>query len=193
MYVKWKRSSEWACRSIGALTGVGWDMKRRSAGILALFLLLLPTVSAKAQEKPRLDEPVQAHPEGDEAIGRLRSPYCPGLMLEVCPSPQAKMLRDTLQVMAQGGASSDSLVGWMLARYGEEYRAVPQARGSGLLAWLIPPLALIAGLVVVALTLRRFRAEPEEEMTPAPPLTAEDESVLAKALEEMHAAEEIPF
>ncbi len=71
--------------------------------MVALFLLVLPAIPLRAQEPPRLDEPVQAHPEGDAAIDRLRSPFCPGLMLEVCPSPQAKLLRDTLQVMAQSG------------------------------------------------------------------------------------------
>jgi cytochrome c-type biogenesis protein CcmH/NrfF len=114
-------------------------------------------------------------------------------MLEVCPTAQAKMLRDTLQLMAQGGADSDSLVSWMLGMYGEEYRAVPQARGSGLFAWLMPPLALIAGLIAVGLALKHFRAGREADAPAAPSLTAEEESALARALQEMKAAEETPF
>ena len=85
-------------------------MKRSwNIGIFALFLLL-PVVSAGAQQVITLDEPVQPHPEGDAAIDGLRSPYCPGMMLETCPSPQAKLLRDSIQQMAWEGASSDSLV-----------------------------------------------------------------------------------
>ena len=167
-------------------------MKRRILNILA-FSLLLPLVSSQAQETSRLDEPVQTHPEGDAAIDRLKSPYCPGMMLEVCPSPQAKILRDTLQVMAHEGASSDSLVGWMLAMYGEEYRAVPQTRGSGLWAWLMPPFALIGGLLLVVVALRQFRARRETGLPLAVPLSEEDESILAQALQELKAAEEVPF
>jgi len=168
-------------------------MKHRWLSRIALFLLLVPVGGVTAQEAPRLDEPVQAHPEGDAAIDRLKSPFCPGMMLEVCPSPQAKLLRDTLQVMAHDGATTDSLVSWMLGAYGEEYRAVPQARGSGLWAWLMPPFALLSGLLMVVVALRHFRSRQTSDTVGTDPLSEEDESVLAAALEELKAAEEVPF
>ena len=168
-------------------------MKRSRITTVALFLLILPGISVAAQEPRQLDEPVQEHPEGDAAIGRLRSPFCPGLMLEVCPTTQAKLLRDSLQMMAQGGAPADSLVSWMLANHGEEYRAVPQARGSGLWAWIMPPFALLVGLFSVVLALRHFRARRDADPPVVRPLSEEDESVLASALEELKAAEEVPF
>ena len=168
-------------------------MKRWGIRFFAVMMMSFQVVSLGAQEPQRIDEPVQAHPEGDAAIDRLRSPFCPGLMLEVCPSPQAKLLRDTIQVMAQGGASADSLVSWMLANYGEEYRAVPRARGSGLWAWLMPPLALLGGLVAVVVALRHFRARRESDPPSLEPLSEEDETVLASALQELKAGEEVPF
>ena len=168
-------------------------MTRSILKTIAVLFFVFPAFSVGAQEPPQLDEPVQAHPEGDVAIGRLRSPFCPGLMLEICPSPQAKMLRDTLQLMAKGGAPADSLVSWMLANYGEEYRAVPQTRGSGLWAWLMPPLALLAGLFSVVVALRHFRARRDADPPVVSPLSEEDESVLASALQELKAAEEVPF
>ncbi len=146
-----------------------------------------------AQEASRLDEPVQPHPEGDAAIGRLRSPYCPGMMLEVCPSPQAKFLRDSIQAMAWNGASADSMVGWMLANHGEEYRAVPRASGSGLWAWLMPPFALLAGLVAVALALQHFRTRRADGPEGSAELSQEDESILQDALKELKDSEEIAF
>ncbi len=165
----------------------------RAAVVLSL---LVPSAWAGAQQVPRLDEPVQPHPEGEAAIDRLRSPFCPGQMLEVCPSPQAKLLRDTIQLMAHQGASSDSLVAWMLANYGEEYRAVPLARGSGLWAWMMPPLALLGGVLAVAVALRHFRARGEGERGGRPggeSLSPEEELALAAALEELKASEEVPF
>ncbi len=160
---------------------------------LCLFVVLLSAGGVGAQERPRLDEPIQPHPEGEEAINRIRSPYCPGLMLEVCPTTQAKLLRDTIQMMAWEGASSDSILSWMLATHGEEYRAVPEARGSGLWAWVMPPLALVAGLVIVTLVLRHFRARTEESHSPLEELSEEDESELEAALEELKSSEEVPF
>ena len=170
-------------------------MRYRTSIAVALSLLLLAGGNAGAQDGPAVLEPIQAHPEGDAAIKRLRSPYCPGLMLEVCPTATAKMLRDSLQTLAHEGAPADSIVAWMLANHGEEYLAVPRTRGSGLFAWLVPPVALLAGLAFVFLALRYFKSGGGAD--PSPPqrksLSAEDESVLAEALEELKAAEEVPF
>jgi len=166
-----------------------WFFER---GILAFFVLL-PVVSAGAQQAPRLDEPVQPHPEGDAAIDRLRSPFCPGMMLETCPSPQAKILRDSIQMMAWEGASSDSLVTWMLGAYGEEYRAVPRAAGSGLWAWIMPPLALLGGLIGVAMVLHHLRSRREALPEGLREISVEDESVLQAALEELKDSEEVAF
>lgn len=150
-----------------------------------------------AQERPRLEEPVQPHPEGNRAIGRLLSPYCPGLMLEVCPSPQAKLLRDTLQRMAHQGMTADSLVEWMLATYGEQYRAVPQAKGIGLWAWIMPPLLLVSGVALLVFVLRRFRERARQgagaEIGRDGSLSPEEERELKEALEELEASEERPF
>jgi cytochrome c-type biogenesis protein CcmH/NrfF len=168
-------------------------MRRRWQGGLFVFFLLFSVFPVSGQEAPKLDEPVQPNPEGDAAIDRLRSPFCPGMMLETCPSPQAKLLRDSIQEMAWAGASADSIVEWMLANHGEEYRAVPLARGSGLWAWLMPPLALLAGVIIVALALQHFRSR-QEDVTPVPDsISSEDESALEAAMEELKKSEEVSF
>ena len=150
-------------------------------------------IPALGQETRPGVEPIQPHPEGDAAISQLKSPYCPGLMLEVCAHPDSKALRDSLQAKAHEGLPSDTLVAWMLGTYGEEYRAVPQARGSGLLAWVIPPAVLVGGLLAVVVALRQFRRRRPALEKAAGPLSEEDESVLAAALQELKAAEEVPF
>jgi cytochrome c-type biogenesis protein CcmH len=161
-------------------------------GILAVSTLLLAG-AAGGQQAPRLDEPVQPHPEGDAAIDRLKSPFCPGMMLEVCPSPQAKLLRDSLQAMAWSGATADSLVEWMLANHGDQYRAVPRVAGTGLWAWIMPPLALLGGFIVVAMALQHFRARRETGEETRGQISSEDESVLEEALKELRDSEEVPF
>lgn len=168
-------------------------MRRRWQNVLLGSFLLFSVGPILGQQVPRLDEPVQPHPDGEAAIDRLRSPYCPGMMLETCPSPQAKILRDSLQMLAWEGASADSLVDWMLTNHGEEYRAVPRARGSGLWAWLMPPLALVGGIIIVALVLQHFRARRQEDEEPPEDLSSEDESALQEALEELKRSEEVTF
>ncbi len=174
--------------SVSAVGGAGLEATQRPVQLPAQR-----QAQRQAQVTPGLDEPIQPHPTGDAAIQQLRSPFCPGLMLEVCPTTQAKLLRDSLQMMAWDGASSDSIIDWMLTSYGEEYRGVPLTSGGGLWAWLMPPIVLLAGFLAVAVALRHFRRTQEVHPSPATPLSEEDETILAAALQELRASEEVPF
>lgn len=170
-----------------------WIMPWFLKGGTLTLLVFLSVVSVAAQQAPRLDEPVQPHPEGNAAIGRLKSPFCPGMMLEVCPSPQAKLLRDSIQAMAWNGTTADSLVEWMLANHGEQYRAVPRVSGTGLWAWIMPPLALLAGFIIVAMALQHFRARRAAQEETRIEISSEDETLLEEALKDLRDSEEVTF
>ncbi|NNM31815.1 MAG: hypothetical protein HKO53_02045 [Gemmatimonadetes bacterium] len=123
------------------------------------------------------------NPEATEAIGKIRSPFCPGLMLEICPTAQAEALRDSIQAMAETGLTADSVVELVVAQYGEEYRAYPKRSGAGLVAWIVPPLALVLGLGAVILVLRHLR-EPESQ-TVHEGLSDQDEERIREAMAAM--------
>ena len=128
------------------------------------------------------------HPEASEAISRLRSPFCPA-MLEVCTSGDAEVLRDSLQAWALAGMSADSLVEWMIATYGEEYRALPEASGSGLLAWVVPPMAMLLGLGLVVIALKRL-VGPARAVAGNEAITDDERKRLDAALAELEEMEE---
>ncbi len=142
---------------------------------------------ASAQETA----PHQVHPEAREAIAKIRSPYCPGQMLEVCPSWQAAELRDSIDQMARDGLPADSLVELVVAAHGEEYRALPKRTGTGLLAWVMPPAALLMGLAVVVVVLRRLRGGAVAGEGTAGDISEEDRERLDAALAELEAMEEM--
>lgn len=171
---------------------VGRAIRRLSRTLLLWALLAAgPGLAASsAQVSSGGREPIQPHPEAEEAIDRLKSPFCPGQMLEVCPSPQAARLRDTLHSLGHRGVDSDSLVSMVLATYGEEWRAVPQRQGKGLWAWVVPPAALLLGVAVVLVALRGFRrAGAFSDADPRPGLSEQDRTRVDEALHELEEAE----
>ncbi len=175
--------------SPGALGRGGWRAVVGAA--LAAALGSLPG-SATAQDAapPAQDETVaqDLHPDAREAISKIRSPFCPGLMLEVCPTREAQALRDSIQAGAEAGVDADGLVERVVALHGEEYRAFPKPSGAGLLAWLMPPLALVAGLAVVVVALRRLLAPGTREAGAG--LSDEERGRIEAALEAFDASEE---
>lgn len=163
--------------------------------LFAIWLGVVPGVPAEAAvaQDPTADEPPQASPttvhrEARRAISELRSPYCPGLMLEVCPSPPAADLRDSIDVLARRGLSADSIVERVIATYGEEWRAVPRREGTGWWAWLMPPAVLLLGVLVIVIVLARRRRTVH---TPAgrPDPSEQDADKLRRALDQLDESE----
>ena len=130
---------------------------------MALAILIgigFASAPLSAQIPDGVEGAFQPHKEAEKAISGLLSPYCPGLMLEVCPSATAAALRDSIQALALQGRTSKELVAWMLGNHGEKYRAIPERSGAALWAWLMPPLAILFGLLSVILVVRRLRGAP---------------------------------
>ncbi|HEX5872130.1 MAG TPA: cytochrome c-type biogenesis protein CcmH [Longimicrobium sp.] len=132
----------------------------------------------------------EARKTADAAIARLRSPYCPGLMLEVCPSTPAEALRDSIRVAAAQGQSAEAIVEDVLARHGEEWRAVPKRSGAGLLAWLILPLALVVGGLVLWGRIKVMRSQGPAPAAAGGTMSEEERTRLAAALREFEHAED---
>ncbi len=167
--------------------------------VRGLACLVVMVLAAQAQplvaqgQDEALRGPIEPHPVADEAIARLKSPYCPGQMLEVCTSYTGALLRDSIQAMAREGWTTDELVDWVLANHGEEYLAYPDASGTGLLAWLVPPAAILLGILAVVTALRYMRRGAPPEDTASIELSAEEEERLREAMKEIDAAEEPAF
>lgn len=150
------------------------------------FLVFADVAPAVGQvsDEPALSTETRAI--ADRAQGRIRSPFCPGLMLEVCPSPDAADLRDTIRVWADKGVTADSIVALVVAQYGEEYRGYPQTEGKGWLAWLVPPGAILLGILAIAAALKHLRRSGEARELP---VTEADAEEVRRALREMEDAE----
>ena len=166
---------------------------RWCSGLASAVVACLLIIAPAALDAQDVSLPQTQHPEAEKAIAVLKSPYCPGLMLEVCTSLQGAALRDSLQVMAEEGGTADELVDWVLANHGEQYLAYPEASGTGLLAWLVPPGAILLGILVVVGTLRYMRGSAPPEETPNAELSEAEEDRLREALRDMDSAEEPVF
>jgi cytochrome c-type biogenesis protein CcmH len=111
-------------------------------------------------------------------------------MLATCSSPGAAAIRDSIQKMAEGGLAADSIIEAVLAQYGQQWRATPPSDGTGLWAWLVPPVVLALGLSMVGVVLARRERSPEAATATAAPSTEDDRRLrdAMRALDEEEAA-----
>lgn len=89
--------------------------------------------------------------------------------------------RQKLLSMVNAGKSDSDILATFVAEYGQRVLMKPPAEGFNLLGWLMPFIAIVAGLALVWLVIRRFRrplamAGPE----PDPALMAQIEKDMDK-------------
>lgn len=145
---------------------------------LALFSLALLAGSAGAV--------IETYEFSDPALqlryqllsSELRCPKCQNQNIADSNAPIAKDLRKLLYQQLEAGASDEEILDYMVARYGEFVRYRPSFNSATAVLWLAPALLLLAGIVILALTLRNRRARPSG--TPA--LDTEDEQRLRDLL-----------
>ncbi len=120
-------------------------------GLLLAPLLMLATASMAAAAPEDL---------ANEVAAEIASPFCPGVSLHDCPSAAAADLRATIATWADAGWSRDRIMAKLESEFGPSIRAVPPGRGRGLVAWLLPVLAIVAGGAVALTSARRWTQKP---------------------------------
>jgi cytochrome c-type biogenesis protein CcmH len=83
-------------------------------------------------------------------------PIC-GTLLELAESPQAKREKVYVARLVAEGKSKAEIKDALVAQYGPEVLALPKASGFDLSAYLVPVLVLLVAIVVVTLSVARWR------------------------------------
>jgi len=114
----------------------------------------------------------------------LKCPVCHDLSAADSPAPVAQQMRAQITEQLRAGRTPDQIRADFVASYGEWILLSPPQRGLGLLPWVAPGLLGIAGLALLAITLRRWSrphaAEPAGAT--AAGLSAADRRILDQAL-----------
>jgi cytochrome c-type biogenesis protein CcmH len=116
-----------------------------TALVLAGFGMLLVGGVAQAD---RLDD------ETRRIAKQLRCPICESVSVADSPAELAVQMRGVIRSKLEAGHSEQQIVDYFVAAYGDSVLLEPPRRGLGLLAWVGPLVALMAGALVLGVVLR---------------------------------------
>ncbi len=107
--------------------------------------------------------PQESHDRAQRIVHSVLSPFCPGRLLSDCPSTSARELKEKILQKISEGASDESVYEFLYATYGDDIRSTPSTSGIGAIAWFMPAVFVLGGLVliIVWLSFRRNKATPE--------------------------------
>lgn len=132
--------------------------------------------------------PALASPQdvANDVADEIMSPYCDGVTLHDCVSPAAAELRTRILRWAEAGWSKERIIDHLTSddQWSDVIRAAPPTEGTGLLAWIIPGVAVAAGLTGLVLVARAW-SKRRSLQPPKPPLSAADKSRLDQELAQL--------
>lgn len=136
-------------------------------GIVALggFLLVAPLRAQAPADVPTAT--ISADADAQQLFREVMSPFCPGLTLADCPSPNAFTLRDEIRARLAGGDSRQVIGDELVAKYGAAILADPSDTPIGTIVWGVPFVLSALGATGLAWFLRRAVARTAHEPPPA--------------------------
>ena len=146
-------------------------MKRTVAVTLFLWLILGGQALATPEDV------------ANEISEKIMSPYCPGVTLHDCASGAAADLRSDIAGWAEDGWSRERILNHLEAEFGDSIRATPPSSGAGLIAWLLPALAVLVGGIAVTLVVSAW-SKKRSPSAPAP-ISGDDRKRLEAELKEL--------
>lgn len=159
-------------------------MLRQASRPLAVVLLLFLIAASSAVARAALQAPKATVQEVAE---RLTCQCGCGLTVANCSNPTCGFsvpLRHQINVMLNEGMTADQIVAFFQHKYGDKILSSPPAKGFNLLAWVMPFVAILAGMGLIAIAMLRWRrAETPLAPTPAPGGGAHVDSSLRSRLE----------
>jgi cytochrome c-type biogenesis protein CcmH len=144
-------------------------MWRAAWGVACLGMLAGGAARAGAQVAPSGPAAVPASaPPSDSALdartadvaSHLRCPICQGLSIQDSPSQLAQQMRALVREQLAAGKSPSEVRAYFVSRYGEWILLEPRPVGFNLTVYAIPVVAVLAGLALITVAVRRWTRQP---------------------------------
>jgi cytochrome c-type biogenesis protein CcmH len=116
--------------------------------------------------------------------GKLMAPCCGGTTLAEHYSGPAQQMKREIRDLLTEGRTDQEILDHYVAQYGNTILAMPPPRGFNALAYVLPFLLLVAGVVGLLAAMRRWQraAQPPASTTPASEVEPEYAERIARAL-----------
>lgn len=129
----------------------------------ACALLLAAALSAASATAAATVDERTVH----EIASQLRCVVCQSLSVADSPSETAHQMRGIIRERLAAGETPEQVKAYFVDKYGLWILLSPPRQGFSLLVWVVPFAALAAGLVVVAVLVRRWTRPRSAEAPPA--------------------------
>lgn len=130
-------------------------MKKRLVSIVFFALLLLSLnvhIALAEGDISWQQDSVPRQPTDDEVNAVAKQLYCPvceNIPLDVCPTLACEQWRGVIRDKLAAGWDEEQIKTYFVNQYGDRVLATPPVRGLNWLVYIIPPVVILAGIVLL--------------------------------------------
>jgi len=137
--------------------------RTRLSSSALLVLLLGIAVAVQMPQTVHAQEPTPSDDEVNRIAHQLYCPVCENTPLDVCPTEACRQWRDLIRRQLAEGWSESRIQQYFVDQYGARVLAEPPRTGLNWLVYILPPLIILAGVVMLFRSLRAWTVPDLEE------------------------------
>ncbi len=135
--------------------------------LLVCGTVLVLTGAAFLTRKVSAQAPTPSDDQVNAIASQLFCPVCENTPLDVCPTTACHQWRELIRQMLAEGKSPSAIKQYFVDYYGARVLSEPPVTGINWLVYIVPPVAFIAGAILLFLAFRTWkRMEKEPAMGP---------------------------
>jgi cytochrome c-type biogenesis protein CcmH len=94
----------------------------------------------------------------NEVARQLYCPVCENISLDVCPTQACAQWRDLIKEKLEAGWTTAQIKDYFATQYGDRVLPEPPKKGLNWLVYILPPVMIIAGIMLLWLIVNRLQA-----------------------------------
>ncbi len=141
-------------------------------GVLLILLVASPVLAQETT--PDIPNDGISDDEVNAIAKDMFCPVCENVPLDVCPTQACAQWRELIRQRLGEGWSEQQIKDYFVQQYGDRVLAEPPRTGLNWLIYVIPPIIVLAGLVIVVQVLRTWKAQTIQAARNAPPTLDDD-------------------
>jgi len=137
------------------------NIKILLACILAVLFAVMLVEAVSAQQPTPSDDQV------NQIAKQLYCPVCENIPLDVCPTTACAQWRELIREKLADGWTEQQIKDYFVLQYGDRVLGTPPAKGINWLVYLVPPIAILAGVYILFRAIRSWKRPVQtDNMTP---------------------------
>ncbi|MDX9991520.1 MAG: cytochrome c-type biogenesis protein CcmH [Anaerolineales bacterium] len=128
--------------------------------VLLFIFALLASFAIHGAAAAQSPNPTPSDNEVNQIARDLYCPVCENTPLDVCPTQACAQWRELIRLKLSEGWTEAQIKQYFVDQYGARVLSSPPTEGFSILIYIIPPIFLAIGVLIVFRTLRSMRKPP---------------------------------